>query len=164
MLDLGIHVAGFHPPQHGRFQPAETEIRGVPFHLREREPDCAGISERSQFVDHRATGIAEAEQLGHFVEGLPRRIVARFAEKAVVEPFEYLKQMCMAAADHQRECGKFHRFAALARFHHHRVNMALDMIHPDQRQAARKAQRFREGDADQERPDEPWALCHSDGA
>ena len=36
----------------------------------------------ASMIDHRAAGIAEAEQLGDFVEGLAGRVVASLAEQA----------------------------------------------------------------------------------
>ena len=139
LLDFGIHFTGFHPSEHRCFESAETEIRGIPFHLRECETDCVGISKRSQFVDHGSAWIAETEELGHFVESLAGSVVARLAKQPVMEALEYLKQMRVATADYKRERGKVNRLATLARLQNHCVNMSFDMIYADQRQAARKA-------------------------
>ena len=89
-----------------------------------------------QAVDHRATGISQAEQLGNFVESLAGGIVAGVADIFVRPAFATLLRqikMSVSAGNDQRQ----HRKAQLAIaflpfFEQHGVNVPLEMIDCDQ--------------------------------
>ena len=71
-----------------------------------------------------------------------------------MKSFADFKQMRVAAADHQRQRRKLDRRSALD----HGVDVAFDVIHGDQRQAAREAERLGVGDADQQRSHQSGTL------
>ena len=73
----------FHPAEDGGLEAAEAEIEGIALHFGEGKANRARIAERSQFVDDRAAGIAEAEEFGDLVEGFAGGVVAGLAEQAV---------------------------------------------------------------------------------
>ena len=69
--------------------PGEAEVAlemGLGLDLSKREWDGAGVAVARERVDPRTAGIAEAEQLGHFVEGLTGGVVYGVAYVAVVPP------------------------------------------------------------------------------
>ncbi len=131
-------IAALDPAQYSRLESAETEIERIAFHAGERERHAVGIAEGRQAVDERPAGVAEAEQLGNLVESLARRIVARTAQQPVRGVLARFEQVRVAAADDQGEGGEYDRIAALPSFQNDRVNVPLNVIHGDQRNAGRR--------------------------
>jgi len=81
---------------------------------------------RRKLVDDRAAGVAIAQELGHFVEGLARGVVARPAEQAVQKTLTDFEQVGVPAAHHQRHGGEFHGVPARLASRNHGMNVALD--------------------------------------
>src|SRR5205823_13899561 len=62
---------------------AEAEVEAAALEGGAREADRLRIALARQAVDDRSARVAEAEQLGRLVEGLPHRVVARPPEAGV---------------------------------------------------------------------------------
>ena len=90
-FDFCFHVMRLHPAEDGGLEAAEAEIESIALHFGEGKANGARIAKRSQFVDDRAAGIAEAEEFRHFVERFAGGIVAGLAEQAVVEAIHALR-------------------------------------------------------------------------
>jgi len=122
---------------------------------------------RGQCVNPGASGITEAEQLGHLVKGFAGCIVERAADVAIGPGAVFFVgeiEVRVSAADDQCEEGQLK--GGLLRLPHlqqHGVDMALQVIHGDERLAQREGERFGIGDADQQRACEAGAFGDGDG-
>src|SRR4029077_996451 len=62
----------------------------------------------------------------------------------------------------QADGGRFRVASGRVGFEEHSVNVALEVVHGDERFAERQGQHFAVGDADEERADQAWALRDGD--
>lgn len=129
----------------------------APFHgTRQIEP--RGIARKGRLLHRRATGIAQAQHLGGFVEGLADRIVDGGAEPAVVaDPFDH-QQLAMTAGHQQQQIGERHIIRQPRR-----QGMGFQVIDGDKRQAPRGGQGLGGHHADQHAADQPGPSRGGDG-
>ena len=140
--DFRRHVAGFHPAQHGRLQTAEAEIERVAFHFGEGEAHRRGSPWGARRSMTGPPGIAEAQQLGDFVESFAGGVVAGLAEQAVAEALRGLRTGgCGRRSPPARARGTPPAFRR-AGFQNHRVDVAFDVVDGDERHAARRSTRL----------------------
>ncbi len=119
-----------------------------------------------QPVDPRPAGIAQAEQLGYFVEGLARRVVQRLAHVAIVpdaDAFFRKVQMRVPAGDDQRQQRSGNGVMLLARLQQHGMDVTFQVVDRNQGLVERKGQPFGVQDADQQRARQSWAFSYGDG-
>ena len=101
----------FQEVQHLCFQSAETPIVAV--HSWTRKRKCIWIALRRQLVHHRASGVRQACQFGHLVEGLAGCIVQRLAQDLHVVWTVHLHQLRVSPTDRQAEKGIRRRWPGL---------------------------------------------------
>ena len=154
----------FHPAEHRRLQAAEAEVQRVALHFGEGEPHSRLIPVGRQPVDHRAARISKAQKLGDLVEGLAGRIVTRLAEQTILESFPDLEQVRVAARHYQGRGWELHRRSSPFGFQNDRMDMPLDVVHRDQRQATREAQGLGISESHQERAHQSRPHRGRDGA
>ena len=107
----------------------------------------------------RAAGVGQPEQLCDFVERFARRVVARFAEHAVVAPGGDIDEQCVAAGHEQGREWR-HRLRMLERL---REDVSLEMVHGNNRNAESKRERLGVTHADEQRADEPGRIGDANG-
>ncbi len=150
-LDALAHVMRLDVPEDSGLDAAEGEVEvralGVSgsffvrdafawrtaFDFAETERHCARIAVRSERIDPRTTGIAEAEQLGHLVVSLAGSVVDGTAHVAIgpcaCASLPRKVQMRVTAGDDEREQRKLHgRAVALPGLHQHRMDVAFEMV------------------------------------
>ena len=168
-----------HEPQHRGLQAAEAEsmrratsggsspspvargaLRSACVSRAVGKSKARSLPSRASAIDRRPARIAQPEQLRHLVVRLPRRIVARPAEQLVDAGLGDEVEAGVAARDDQHH----RRQRQLAVREHQRLDVAGQMVHGNDRQAARPGERLRERHADQQRPDQPRPLRHRDRA
>src|SRR6476646_5879824 len=105
------------------------------FDLRRLELHSLGISMTGEPVDNWTSWIPQAEQLGDFIEGLPRCIVARLPN-VFVEP-------TISSRNHEGQHWKVRLIIALlALLQQHSMNMPFEVIHGNERLVERERQCF----------------------
>ena len=97
-------------------------------------------------------GISEAKQFGNLIESFAGGIVAGPPQQSIGSSLTCFEQMRVAAADNKRKGGEFDRIAAPAGLEDHRVNVAFDVIHRDQRDPRGQRNGFGVSQAHQQRP------------
>ena len=103
-LDEGLHDVGLGIAEDGGFDAAEGEVEagvgggiGVAgLNGGEAERDGAGVAVGGEAIDPGAAGVAEAEELGDFVEGFAGGVVDGAADVAV-GPGEWLRGVDVAS-------------------------------------------------------------------
>jgi hypothetical protein len=111
-------------------------------------PRASTFGERRK---RRASRVAEPQELCRLVEGFAGRVVLGFAEDPVPTDAAYLDQQGVAARDLQRHEREIRRVGLEGR----REQMALQVVHPDDRDPPGVAERSRDAGTDQQRPDQP---------
>ncbi len=145
--------------QEGRLQAAEGEIERAVRHPRPRERHGLRVSLLREPVDDGPAGVAEPEQARRLVERLARGVVAGAGDQPV-DPFHRAEvERGVPARDYEGEGGE----RQLRRFEECGPDVPFEMVHGDERLAGRPGERLREGDADQERADQPGARRDGDG-
>ena len=86
-------------------RPLKLKSSALPFILAKVKRTAAGSPCGDKLVDHRAAGVAVAQEFGHLVESLAGGVVARLAEQAVPESRADFEQVGVAAAHHQARAG-----------------------------------------------------------
>ena len=142
--------------QYGRFQTAERKI--VSFQARAWEGYEVRIALAGQPVDFRSTRIAQSQQAGHLVEGLAGCVVARTSQQRMPEAFLDAHELGVAAGDNQAQVGKRRR----GRFDEDRVDMAFQMVDPDQRTSQPQRKGFGKAQTHQQRADQPRSVGDGD--
>ena len=140
------------------------------------ESDGVGVAALGQPVDHRPAGVAQAEVLGDFVEGFAGGIVHGVAHQAVMVAEAVaavgerragdVVERGVAAGDHQRHHRELDRArlrSLLFLFQQHGMDVAFQVVDPDQWFAQRPGHSFGVGQADQQRADQPRPLSDGDG-
>jgi hypothetical protein len=107
-----------------------------------------------------AAGEREAEQAGALVEGLPRRVVERAAEDLEARVVGHVDQQRVPAGGDEAEEGRLER--AVPEVQEVRGDVALEVVDGRERQAARRGDPLRRGDADEQRAGEAGALRDGD--
>jgi len=116
---------------------------------------------RSKPVKNRAAWVAESKQLGNLVVRFPCRIVSRFPHQAIDAGARGFKQMRVTAAGNQRQCRVFQNASGGLDLSKNRMDVALDMVDPDQGDSLYQRQRLGVGNAHQQASDK--ARTASDG-
>ena len=118
-----------------------------------------------QHVHPRAAGIAQAEQLGNFVEGFAGGVVYRATHVAIAPHIVGLLgqiQMGVAAADHEGKQRHLQHSLLLPGLHQHRVDVPLEVIDGDQRLVEAERQGLGVGDSYEQRAGQPGSFGHGD--
>ena len=96
----------FHRGDHGGFQATETEVEPrvrtlslAPLGHGARKRKSFRVSIARRLCNRRTTRVAEAEELGGFVEGLAHRIVHGFTQNGVLPQRLYIGEQRMTAGD-----------------------------------------------------------------
>ena len=110
-------------------------------------------------VDHRPAGIAEAEQLGHLVVGLARRVVAGAADQVVLAVGRHQVEAGVPAGDDEHDRRQRQRPVVQDQ----RLDVAGEMVHGDERHVERHRHRLGRLQPDQQRADQARPLRHRDG-
>ena len=153
------HPVRAHVMQQRGLEPAEREVVAVLARgHRARERDRVRISRARESIDHDAARITKAEQLGALVERLARGVVARRAELDDLAAIDHAHQRCMAARNDQREV----RHRRLLGLEKDRRQMALEVMHADERHPGDPRDRLRRLQPDEQRADEPGRIRHRD--
>ncbi len=122
---------------------------------------------RSEPVDDRASGIAEAQQLCDFVESFAGRVVAGVADVFVGPTLLLLRRQIkvrVSSRHNQGEHGKLQLvIALLPLFQQNRMDVAFEMIDGNQRLVEGEGQSLGIADAHQQRSGEAGALGDCDG-
>ena len=161
-------LAGAHVTEHRRLHAAEAEVepavplRRVAVAVREacrRQVDRRVVAGGGQPVDHRAAGITQPDQLGDLVVGLAGGVVAGAAEQPVLARLGHQVETGVPARHHQDHGRQRQRAVGQPQ----RLDVSGEVVHRHQRQAVGPGGRLGEGQADQERPDQPRSLRDGDG-
>ena len=110
-------------------------------------------------VDLGPAGISEAYLAGNLVKGFTRRVILGPSQDLIHAVIADQDQMGVAAGDDQAGEGWFQfgiRYVIGA-------DVALDVVHSDQRGSGRECQSFGGGDADEERADQARTVGDRDG-
>ena len=142
---------------HRRLEPRERR-RELARH-RTRERDGAGIAVTREPVDHGAARVAEAEEPGDLVEGLPRGVVDGLPEDAVLARGVDRHHHRVPARHEQHR----HRPREVGLLEPARVEVALEMVHADVRHAAHERERLRRAHAHEQRAGQARAVARGDG-
>ncbi len=121
---------------------------------------AAGIAGLGLPLDHGATRISQIQELGHLVEGLPRRVVPRAPEWAIGAFGRDMIQVGVPPGDHQRHEGVREVWGVEARG----GDMAFQVVHRHQRKRPAIGDGFGDRDPNQQRPDQPRPRRHGDRA
>ncbi len=160
--------------KNGRLDPGEREVPVQRRRIRRPAmPNCRKakwyrrrISQLRQRIDPRPSGVRQTHQLRHLVIRLARCIIHRPAQRLIPEnPSRSVAaiQVRVPARNHQRHHGRIglnvlQQPALMS--HQHRVNVALEVVHCDQRFLERKRQRLRVRDPHQQRSRQSRTLRH----
>ncbi len=135
---------------------AEGESGRPVAHVGGREGDGAGIAGARDPLDGGAAREAEAEQLGHLVEGLARRVVAGLPDALVTARLARQVERGVPARDHQGE----KRVGGGLTLQEGGVDVTLEVVDGHQGPPARVGDRLGRRAADEERADEPGPVGH----
>ena len=124
----------------------------------ERKRDRAGIAALGRFLDDRAAGKSKPQELRHLVERLAGGVVARLPDEAVLAWSLRVVERRVTTRDDQRQERVLGRILGEERG----VDMALEMVHADQRLLVHPGERLGHRAADQERAHESRPLGHGD--
>ena len=114
-------------------------------------------------VDDGAAGIAQAQHLGAFVEGLPHRVIDGLAEALEMQRVVHPDDLRVAAAHQQAEIREGRLPDGLVRLADEiGQQMALQMVHHHDRDVQRQAHGLGEGGAHQERTEQARAAGEGD--
>ena len=121
---------------------------------------------RSEPVDDRASGIAQAKQLRDFVEGLAGRVVASVADVFVSPTLIFLRGQIKVRVSSRHNQGEHRKLqlviALLPLFQQNRMDVAFEMVDRNQRLVERERQSLGIADADQQRSGEAGTLRDRD--
>jgi hypothetical protein len=96
---------------HGGFQAGEREVERLPVEQGSGQRVGVRVAEFGEPRQRRASGIAEAEQLGRLVERLAGGVIDGVAEQSVAADVGHLEQLRVAARDEQRDEGERRRIS-----------------------------------------------------
>ncbi len=140
---------------------------------RKGEGDCPRISVWGKAVDPGSAWIAEAKELGNFIESFAGGVVNGAANVAVLPSrpgsmpglLAGKVKMSVASGDDEREYGSIVRFGdeSLRMIHQHGMDVAFKVVDCDEGLAQAECEGFGVGDADEKGSGEPRAAGHGDG-
>src|SRR5690606_8710341 len=138
-------VLAFDVIEDGGLDPREAEIEGVGFEERAGKAYRVAPPSHGRAGDRRPAGIAETEDRGGLVERFSDRIVERVSKELVRgEALAPIKRG-VAARDHERDRWKHgagvDSLGAALRLEEARVDMRVDVIHADERNAPGERER-----------------------
>ena len=143
-------------------QPGEAEVVGA-IGLRPRKPG-RGRNALGRRRDRRSARIRQLEQPPDLVEGLAGRVVDGLAEERVATVIVHEDQLRVPATDHEaeeRKCRLRRERVARERIGQPvRVDVALDVVHADQRKVVGDREGLGEVHADEQGADEPRPVRH----
>ena len=145
-LAEGVEQRGLHP--------REREVTGGAALEPDREAVGGGVAPARQALQRGAARVAEAEQPRALVDGLPRRVVDRLAERPGAGVVGHQVQAGVAARGDQADEGRVER---------HRLqpdgrDVPVEVVDHDQGQAGGVGERLGRRDAHQQRADQARAL------
>ncbi len=154
ILDIGggqwRDALGLKP--HRCFQAGKRKIRLGAAHHRARQRKALRIARRRGALDHRPTGVAEAEQLGDLVKSLACRVIDGGTQPQVIANATYAKELAVAARHQQRQIGEFQRVREAGG-----QRVRFQMIDGAEGLARRQAQNLAGGKANQHTADQAGA-------
>ena len=112
------------------------------------------IAAHRRRLNRRAAGITQAQQPGHLVEAFAGGVVAAAAQAPVAAGSIHPHQLGVSAADQQHQIGPW-RQRLLAQLG--RAQMALQMMHADERLAMQPGQGPAGQRTHQQGPHQPWS-------
>jgi hypothetical protein len=122
------------------FEAAETEVERVAARFRGTEFDGGwrAVGGGCEAIEDRAARIAQSEEFGDFVVGFAGGVVAGLAdflveEGAVRRMRRDFVEDGVAAGDDEADRGKFRSFVGFEGFEEDGLDVAFEMIYPDQR-------------------------------
>ena len=142
----------------GGLEAGEAEGIVARVHHRTWEVNGTGVALCRKAADDRAARISQAQGLGNLVEGLAHGVVDRLAEHLIVSPGLHVHKHRVAAGDK----GGHERRLQVGRLEEVCKEMAFEVVHGNDRQAAGSAEALREGDADDKGSDQAWSRRHAD--
>ncbi|OIQ78955.1 beta-galactosidase YesZ [mine drainage metagenome] len=143
-----------HSRQHRGLQPGEREIEVARMQQRPRQLERCRVAALGQSRKLGAAGVAQAEQLGRFVEGLAGGVVDRLAEHPVAPQGGDVEQHRVPARHEQRNEGEIQRRVRQQR----RQQMTFEVVHAQQRPVGGQRQRRGQPGTDQQRAGQTGTL------
>ena len=150
-------------PSGGRLETREAEVERVA-HPGSREHPVVRRRRLGRTADRGTARIAEAEQPADLVECLARGVVDGRAKQSIGQVVAHLGEERVTARDDDRNERK-HRLGRLRTVgvaKPRRVDVALEMVDPDQRPVVDPRKRLREVDPDEKRAGEPGSVRDGD--
>ena len=153
-----------HAREHGRLEPAERKVVVIRIGRRlircvhgPREWKGACVALLRHALNHGPARIPESEDLGHFVKGLARGIITRFAQQFVAPPGRHPDQHGVTARHEQTDkrrlrVGLLEGCGEKMRFH---------VVHRYNRPATGEGHSLHPGHAHQQRTDQAGARGHT---
>lgn len=162
--DFALQLVRLRPSQHRGLDPAEAEIQGIAFHFGERQPQTPGIAVRRQGIQDRSTRVTEAEQLADLVVSFTGGVVACLPHQTILAGLLHFKQMRVPPTGNQGQCRILNRVTRKCRFHENGLEVALQVVYPNEGNVSYNANRLRVGKANEKGADEPWADRYPNGS
>jgi hypothetical protein len=144
--------------QHGRLQARKRKVEVAAVQQRPRQLERGRVALLRQPRQGRPARVAEAHQLGGFVEGLARGVVDGLAQDGVAPHPVHPHQLGVSARDKQRDKREFRRVRA----QEWRQQVALQVVHAQHWPLQRCAQRAGHARSDQQRAGQPRPPRESD--
>ena len=139
------------------FRPAKREVEPVAHH-RARERHRADVSLAREPVDRGTTGVAEPEEAGDLVERLTRGVVEGLAEHPVL-PVVLDRDDHRVTTRHEQHRERRRQVGFLEP---RRVQVTLEVVHPDVRDVGRERERLRGAHPDEQRAGEAGTVARGD--
>jgi hypothetical protein len=149
--NLILHWVGFHPPEYCCFGPAEAEVKRVSLHFRGGETNGARVAECGELIDDRTARITETQEFGDLVEGFAGSVIASAAQEAVAMVGGGFKKVSVATRSDQSDGGEFNWCASLPAFEKNGVDVSLDVVYRDERDAGGEGDRLCISEPDEQR-------------
>ena len=128
-------------------------------HERARERDGLGVALRGEFGNDRASGVAQAKSLRHLIERLAHCVVDGGAHGFVIAPIAHVHEHGMAAAYKRHHHRRLHAGLGNAV----RIQMALQVVHGDERLIGAPRRALRERKAHNKRAHQARRIRHRHG-
>ncbi len=157
--DIGHDETGLlaHVVDHRRLEARKGEFVALRKHGPREVEDIS--SRRGQSIQDRATGVAQAQIPGHLVVSLADGVVHGLAEEFIHALAPGAGEHAVAAGDQERGLGK----GDVAVGEEDAGQVAVEVVHPHDRQPPSEGQRLSRGYSDQEGPDQPRSCRDRDG-
>src|SRR4051812_425547 len=123
------------------------------FDLRSSELHGEWLAVSGEAIDHRTAGVAQAEQLGDFIEGFAGGVVASVADVFITPCFAALLSKIEVSVSARNDKSEYREsqfmIALLPLLQQYGVNVPFKMIHGNQGLLEREGQSLGEADAHQ---------------